>query len=76
MPKIFMSSINDLPIKGAVGKLTATKGRKDEANRGRNPWYLTFFYVMTKWFYHTFYFYFFPFTIIYLPLLVLLFDKE
>lgn len=29
LPKLYLSSINDLPIKGAIGKLTATKGRKD-----------------------------------------------
>jgi len=73
---MYLSSINDLPIKGAIGKLTATKGRKDEANKGRNSWLLTSIYVLVKWFYHTFYFYFFPFTIIYLPLLFLLYDKE
>lgn len=76
LPKVYLGSISDLPIKGAIGKLTATKGRKDSKNEGKNPWYLTFLYTSTKWFYHSFYFYFMPFMVIYLPLVVLLFDKE
>lgn len=32
LPKMYMASINDLPIKAAIGKLTATKGRKDDLN--------------------------------------------
>jgi len=71
-----MGSINNLPIKGAIGKLTATKGRKDQLNEGKNPRILNWIYSLSKWFYHSFYFYFFPFTVIYLPLVFLLFDKE
>lgn len=76
LPKIYLGSIIDLPIKAAVGKLTATKGRKDPLNEGKVNWFLTLIYCSSKWFYHSFYFYFMPFMVIYLPLVVLLFDKE
>lgn len=75
LPKVYLSSISDLPIKGAIGKLTATKGRKDSKNIGKNHWLLTFIYANSKWFYHSFYFYFMPFMVIYLPLVVLLFER-
>ena len=75
LPNIYMSSIDNLPIKGAIGKLTATKGRKDPKNEGKVHWLQTTIYVLFKWFYHAFYFYFFPFCVIYLPLVVLLTDK-
>ena len=76
LPKIYYGSIGSLPIKAAVGKLTATKGRKDPKNDGKVHWLLTFIYTIYKWFYHSVYFYFFPFAVVYLPLIVLLYDKE
>lgn len=75
LPKVYLNSISDLPIKSAIGKLTATKGRKDSKNIGKNHWVLTFIYTNAKWFYHSFYFYFMPFMVIYLPLVVLLFGR-
>lgn len=38
LPKIYLGSIGNLPIKGAIGKLTATKGRKDPKNEGKVHW--------------------------------------
>lgn len=76
LPKIYMGSMHDLPIKKAIGKLTATKGRKDPQNKEVNNCLLNTLYVISKWFYTSFYFYFFPFCVIYLPLVVLLYDKE
>jgi len=29
LPKVYLNSMSDIPIKAAIGKLTATKGRKD-----------------------------------------------
>lgn len=60
LPKVYLASMSDLPIKAAIGKLTATKGRKDPKNDGKNHWVLTVVYCLSKWFYHTFYFYFMP----------------
>lgn len=71
-----MGSINNIAVKAAIGKLTATKGRKDPMNEGKQPVFLNWIYSLSKWFYHSFYFYFFPFTVIYLPLVFLLVDKE
>lgn len=71
-----MGSIADLPIKGAIKALTASKGRKDPANKEANHWLLNGAYCLTKWFYTSFYFYFFPFCVVSLPLVKLLFDKE
>jgi hypothetical protein len=76
LPKVYLNSISELPIKGAIGKLTATKGRKDAKNEDKNHWFFVVIYLLSKWFYHAFYFYFMPFMVIYLPLMVFLFDKE
>lgn len=76
LPKVYLNSMSDIPIKEAIGKLTATKGRKDPKNEGKNNWFFVTVYCLSKWFYHSFYFYFMPFMVIYLPLMVLLFDKE
>lgn len=76
LPKVYLASMSDVPIKAAIGKLTATKGRKDPQNNDKNHWTLTLAYCLCKWFYHSFYFYFMPFMVIYLPLIFLLVDKE
>lgn len=77
LPKIYLASMGStIPIKAAIGKLKATKGRKDPGNAQYHNWFLNAIYVLIKWFYNSVYFYFFPFGVIYLPLLFLLFDKE
>ena len=66
-------------MKGDVGKLTLVKGRKDnKADSDKFTGYeiANIVYVMIKWFYNSFYFYFFTFTVISLPLTSVLFVKE
>jgi len=79
VPNIYYGSIGNLPIKGDVGKLTATQGRKDvRADHEKMPGHgvANAFYVLFKWFYNSFYFYFFTFSVISLPFTQVLFVKE
>jgi hypothetical protein len=79
VPIIYYSSINNIPVKGEVGKVVATKGRKDQRSDeekmiGHSV--ANVVYVAHKWFYNVFYFYFFTFSVISLPLTHVLFVKE
>lgn len=79
VPNIYMSSVNNLPVKGAVGKVTATRGRKEARGDGEKMichGFFNFIYVLNKWFFNTFYFYFFTFSIIALPMTQVLIVKE
>lgn len=75
LPKLYIGSIQDIPIKAAIKPLVATKGRKDGSNNIKNHWLQTGIYCLTKWFYASVYFYFFSFGCIYLPLLAILYEK-
>jgi hypothetical protein len=66
-------------VKGDVGKVTATKGRKDirsDEEKMMGQGLFNFLYVINKWFYNTFYFYFFTFSVIALPFIRILNIKE
>ena len=79
VPIIYYGSINDIPVKAEVGKLTLTKGRKDlRADDEKMICHslANAIYVLNKWFYNTFYFYFFTFSVISLPLAQVLIAKE
>lgn len=76
IPSIYLGSINNMPIKGKIGDLTANKPRK-QANRAPEEtftgiWFANAFYVLCKFFFNTFYFYFFTFSVIFAPLFQIL----
>jgi hypothetical protein len=80
IPTIYLGSINNMAIKGKIGAVTATKPRK-QANRGLNEtfpgiWFANAFYVLCKFLFNTFYFYFFTFSVIFVPLAKVLIKKE
>ena len=79
VPNIYFGSLNHIPVKGDVGKVTATKGRKDlrsDEEKMMGQGVFNFIYVMNKWFYNTYYFYFFTFSVIALPFTQILYTKE
>lgn len=80
LPTIYLSSINNLPIKGKIGNVVCTKPRKQAERTPEETMYghsfFNMIYVACQLFFRTFYFYFFPFTVIFLPLYVVLKDKE
>jgi hypothetical protein len=79
VPIIYYNSINNIPVKGEVGKITANKGRKDLRADDEKMFGHSFanaIYVLNKWFYNTFYFYFFTFSVISLPFTTVLIAKE
>ena len=79
MPSIYYSSINNIPVKGEVGKVVATRGRKEQRSENEKMighGIANFVYVLHKWFYSVFYFYFFTFSVISLPMAHVLFVKE
>lgn len=79
VPTIYFSSLNQIPVKAEVGKITATKGRKDirsDEEKMIGHGLFNFIYVAIKWFYITFYFYFFTFSVIGLPFTKILYVKE
>lgn len=78
IPTIYLSSINHIPIKGAVSKLTLTRGRKQVKEEFQMPGHFLFnaIYVLFKWFYNSFYFYFFTFVVIIAPMVSVLVAKE
>lgn len=70
VPNIYFGSLNQIPVKAEVGKLVATKGRKDlrsDNEKMIGHGLFNFIYVVFKWFYNTFYFYFFTFSVISVP---------
>jgi len=65
-----------MPVKGKIGGVTATRPRKStERGAGDFMWGHSFFnaiYVLCKFFFKTFYFYFFTFSVIFVPLVKVL----
>lgn len=79
VPNIYFGSLNQIPVKGDVGKLTATKGRKDlrsDEEKMMGHGLFNFVYVLFKWFYNSYYFYFFTFSVIAVPFTKILYIKE
>jgi hypothetical protein len=77
IPTIYLSSVEGLPVKGSIGKLTSKKGRKSNDKE----YFFLFFvfnaiYLLHKWFYNSFYFYYFPFVVNYYPFFKVLIQKE
>jgi len=66
----------DSPVKGVIGKVTATKGRK-ESSEFPMPFHGFFnaIYVLNKWFFNSIYFYFFTFSAIFIPLSKLIVER-
>jgi len=80
VPNIYVKSLSPLnvPVLGAIGKVTATQGRKAQKTEGdvRFRALFDFVYVTNKWFYNSFYFYFFTFVVIGLPFAKVIVQKE
>jgi len=77
IPELYLAPM-ELPIKGAVGTLSLTTGRKQVKARDKMPChgFFNLVYVLIKWFYNSVYFYFYTFTIIVVPLAMILVEKE
>lgn len=76
IPSIYLSGVTNVPVKAAIGKVTARRGRKDATDEKMHFHGLfNFIYVVNKWFFNSFYFYFYSFTVILLPLLQVLVSK-
>lgn len=76
VPSIYLGSINNMPVKGKIGSVTATRARKS-TERGVNDVmeghaFFNAIYVICKFFFKTFYFYFFTFAVIFVPLVKVL----
>lgn len=77
VPKLLIGSLESFDIKGSVGKLKLERSRKqvaaDPATKARLPlsWLLNLIYCLYKWFFSSLYHYFFPFVVIFAPLLKL-----
>ena len=76
-PSTYMGALHNLPLKGDIGAVKITTGRK-EANKSDNSLGFLFniIYLLAKWFYNSFYFYFFTLSFIFLPLVKVLYEKE
>jgi hypothetical protein len=77
VPKLLIGSLESFAIKGSVGKLELTRSRKqmaaDPATKAQLPfsWLLNLVYCLYKWFFTSLYHYFFPFVVIFAPMLKL-----
>lgn len=77
VPKLLIGSLESFAIKGSVGKLKLERSRKqmaqDPATKARLPfhWLLNLIYCLYKWFFSSLYHYFFPFVVIFAPMLKL-----
>ena len=78
IPSIYLSSIYEIPVKKAVGAVKLTKGRKqvEEKDKIAGHWFFNTIYLMMKWFFNSFYFYFFTFTVVIVPMITVLAEKE
>lgn len=80
VPSIYLSSINNMPIKGKIGTVTATKARKQSLRSQEETFtgitFCNVIYVVCKFFYNTFYYYFFTFSVIFVPIAAVLYKKE
>ena len=77
VPKLLIGSLESFDIKGSVGKLKLDRSRKqmaaDPATKAQLPfsWLLNLVYCLYKWFFNCLYHYFFPFVVIFAPMLKL-----
>ena len=74
VPKLLHPAMEGFEVPKAVGKLTLTKSRKQSLAESTNKkamasgWLLNVVYCLFKWFFVSFYYYFFPFVVIFAPL--------
>ena len=70
LPTVYMNSLEDLPIKAAVGAIEQKKKRKDnEREKIEGDYFFNAIYVACVVGYKSLYFYFFPFLVSLIPLL-------
>lgn len=70
VPKLLHGSMESFEVPKSVGKLTLKKSRKAAVAQGSiaAAWTLNLVYCLFKWFFVSFYYYFFPFVVIFVPL--------
>lgn len=72
VPKLLHGTMESFEIPKSVGKLTLKKGRKAAVAQQQGgialAWTLNLVYCLFKWFFVSFYYYFFPFVVIFAPL--------
>lgn len=74
LPSLYYGAYN-APIKSKVGTLKATRGRKAERSDGEKMAFhflYNILYVLHKWFFNVVYYYFFPFLVIFIPMVKVL----
>ena len=77
IPTIYLASIDNLPVKASIGKLTAKTGRKSGQKESMPVHgFYNFVYLIHKWFYNSYYFYYFPFEVNFYPFFKVLIQKE
>jgi hypothetical protein len=67
IPKLLHGTMESFEVQQSVGKLTLKKSRK-EAVAKQGGVALNLVYCLFKWFFVSFYYYFFPFVVIFVPL--------
>jgi hypothetical protein len=76
-PSTYMGAIHNFPIKAEIGPVIIKQGRKETYKSGNSLGFLfNLVYVLAKWFYSSFYFYFFTLSFIFIPLVKILYEKE
>lgn len=76
-PTTYMGAIHNFPIKAEIGAVKIKTGRKETYRSGNSLGFLfNLVYVLAKWFYSSFYFYFFTLSFIFIPLVKILYEKE
>ena len=71
VPGVLHGSMEGFEVSGSVGKLTLKKSRKTAVSQQGGMtmgWILNVVYCLWKWFFISFYYYFFPFVVIFVPL--------
>lgn len=70
IPSLYVNSFEELPIKGAVGKLELTRSRTKTEDRPRiqADWLFNSVFVLANKFFKSIFFYFFPLATILLPM--------
>jgi len=74
LPTMYMGGVTS-PVKGTIGKVTATMGRKVSNEHMPYKGLFNVVYVLNKWFFNSVYFYFFTFVSIFIPLSKLLVER-
>lgn len=76
-PSTYMGAIHNFPIKAEIGPVNVKQGRKETLKSENSLGFLfNIVYVLAKWFYSSFYFYFFTLSFIFIPLVKILYEKE